>query len=107
MPRIILVYGFENEEKIYDKKDAILCKSFNKDNIVYACPFIIEDQNIYHILEQKTYFEKHHQDLINQINTLAKRRGEKACWKLAFYSEDQKFKGIGYESDGDENGDGR
>lgn len=107
MSKTILVYGFEYEWKIFDKKDAILCKSFNKDNIIYACPFIIEDQNIYHILEQKTYFEKNHQDLINQINILAESRGEKAGWKLAFYSKDQNFKGIGYESDGDENGDGR
>lgn len=107
MPRIILVYGFENEWKIFFKKDAILCKSFKKDHIIYACPFIIDDQNIYRIIEQKTYFEKNHSDLINQINELAKIRGEKACWKLAFYSKDQQFKGIGYESDGDENGDGR
>jgi hypothetical protein len=107
MSIIILVYGFENEWKIFDKKDAILCKSFKKNHIVYACPFIIEDQNIYHIIEKKKYFEKNHQDLINQINTLAERRGTKACWKLAFYSIDQIFKGIGYESDGDENGDGR
>jgi hypothetical protein len=107
MSIIILVYGFESEWKIYYKKDAILCKSFIKDNIVYACPFIIEDQNIYSIIEKKKYFEKNHLDLINQVNELAKFRGEKASWKLAFYSVDQTFKGIGYESDGDENGDGR
>jgi hypothetical protein len=107
MAKTILVYGFEYEWKIFDKKNAILCKSFYKDNIVYACPIIIEDHNIVRILEQKKYIEKNHPDLINQINTIAERRGEKACWKLAFYSKDQNFKGIGYESEGDENGDGR
>jgi hypothetical protein len=107
MKSIILVYGFEYDEKIFDKKNAILCKSFKKHHIVYACPFIIENENIYDIIEQKKYFEKKHQDLIYEINKLAERRGEKASWKLAFYSKDQKFKGIGYESEGDENGDGR
>jgi hypothetical protein len=37
-----IVYGFENEWKIYDKKNSILCKNFNTNLPVYAAPYIIE-----------------------------------------------------------------
>lgn len=107
MPKLILIYGFEYEWKIFFKGDAILCKSFKTDHIIYACPFIIEDKGIIDTIEQIKYFENNHKDLINHINKLAKPRQAKACWQLAFYYKDQKLYGIGYESEGDENGDGR
>jgi hypothetical protein len=107
MPKMILVYGFEYEWKIFFKGNAILCKSFKTDHIIYACPFIIEVTNINNIIEQIKYFEINHKDLVNDINKLAKSRYAKCYWQLAFYSEDQKFYGISYESEGDENGNGR
>ena len=50
--KLVIVYGFENDWKIYFKKDTILCKSFINKLPVYAAPYIIEDTNIYSIIEK-------------------------------------------------------
>jgi hypothetical protein len=46
MQKIVLVYGFEYEWKIYFKEDAILCKSINTKSPFYAAPFIIEETDV-------------------------------------------------------------
>lgn len=106
MQKIVVIYGFENEWKIYDKRDTILCKSIYTNRPVYAAPFIIEDHNINCIIYKIKDIEFSNPDLFININQLAALRGEKATWKIALYGDDLKFN-VGYESEGDENGDGR
>ena len=106
MSKFVIVYGFENEWKIYFKKDSILCKNFNTNLPVYAAPFIIEEIDINVIIEKIKDIEFKNPDLFLNINKLAKERGQKASWKIVLYGNDLKFN-TGYESEGDENGDGR
>jgi hypothetical protein len=106
MQKVVIVYGFENEWKIFDKKDAILCKSIYTNRPLYAAPYIIEDIDINCIIYKIKEIEISKPELFNNINQLAERRGEKASWKIVLYDEDLKFN-AGYESEGDENGDGR
>ena len=104
--KLVVVYGFENEWKIYFKEDAILCKSIISRLPVYAAPCIIEDANIYSIIEKIKFTEKNTPELLFGINKLAKQRSTRAYWQPVLHSEKIKFN-IGYESEGDENGDGR
>jgi hypothetical protein len=106
MQRLVVVYGFENEWKIYFKENAILCKSIYTNRPVYAAPCIIEDTNINCIIYKIKEMELTKPELFHNIIKLAKMRREKASWKIVLYSEDLKFK-VGYESEGDEYGDGR
>jgi hypothetical protein len=106
MPKIVIIYGFEYEWKIFDKKDAILCKSIYTNHPVYAAPYIIEDTDINCIIYKIKEIEFSDPKLFININKLAERRGEKASWKIVLHGDDLKFN-IGYESEGDENGDGR
>jgi len=106
MSKIVIIYGFEYEWKIYYNKDAILCKSIYTNRPVYAAPFIIEDTNINCIIYKIKEIELTRPELFHNIRQLAEIRREKASWKIVLYSEDLKFK-VGYESEGDEHGDGR
>ena len=104
--KLVIVYGFENDWKIYFKKDTILCKSFINKLPVYAAPYIIEDTNIYSIIEKIKFIEKKSPELLFGVSILAKERNIRAYWQPVLYSEKINFN-IGYESEGDENGDGR
>jgi hypothetical protein len=104
--KLVVVYGFENEWKIYFKRDTILCKSLITNEPVYAAPYIIEDTNIDYIIEKIKFIEKFTPELLFYVNKLAYERSTQAKWQVVLYSEKIKFN-IGYESEGDENGDGR
>jgi hypothetical protein len=106
MTKVVVIYGFEYEWMIFYKKDAILCKSIFTNYPVYAAPYIIEDTDINCIIYKIKEIEISKPEIFNNINQLAERRGEKACWKIVLYKDDLKFN-VGYESEGDENGDGR
>jgi hypothetical protein len=58
------------------------------------------------MIQNKTDIELLNKDAFKQINKLARSRQEKARWQLVFYGNNLKFN-VGYESEGDENGDGR
>ena len=104
--KLVVVYGFENDKKIYFKRDAILCKSFITNEPVYAAPYIIEDTNIDFIIEKIKFIEKFTPELLFNVDRLAYQRYNQAKWQAVLYSEKIKFN-VGYESEGDENGDGR
>ena len=108
MDKIVVVYGFENEWKIYFKKDAILCKSYLKHEPFYAAPFIIEDTDINNIIKKIKEIELDENNKIpfKNINVLAWQRNTKCSWQIALYNDNLKFN-VGYESEGDENGDSR
>jgi len=103
---IVVVYGFEYEWKIFFKENNILCKSITSNYPIYASPQIINDTNINSIIYKIKYIELNNPELLNSINKLAKSRQQKASWRIARYGENLKFN-VGYESEGDENGDGR
>ena len=105
MENPVIVYGFNWEWKIYYKDDAILCKSIETKLPVYAAPYIIEETEISNIIEKIKEIERTQPEIFNNINKLAKSRGEKNSWKLVMY--DNVCIDVGYESEGDENGDGR
>jgi len=101
----VIVYGFNWESKIYYKDDAILCKSIETNKPVYAAPYIIEETEISNIIEKIKEIERTKPEIFNNINKLAKSRGVKNSWKLVMY--DNVYIDVGYESEGDENGDHR
>lgn len=104
--QIVVVYGFEYEWKIFFKENNILCKSLTSNLPIYAASEIINDTNINSIIYKIKYIELNNPELLNSIKKLAKQRQEKASWRIAHYGENLKFN-VGYESEGDENGDGR
>jgi len=106
MPKIVLAYGFEHEWKIYFKEDSLLCKSIHTKNPFYAAPFIIDEIDVKKMLQKKNQFDLLYIDSFKKINKLAKSRQTKASWQLVLYGNNLKFN-AGYESEGDENGDGR
>jgi len=105
MENPVIVYGFNWESKIYYKDDAILCKSIETKLPVYAAPYIIEETEISNIIEKIKEIERTKPEILNNINKLAKSRGVKNSWKLVMY--DNVYIDVGYESEGDENGDHR
>jgi len=108
MEKIVVVYGFENEWKIYFKKDAILCKSLINNVPFYAAPFIIEDTDIDNIVKKIKEYELDENNKISfkNIHILSWHRSMKCSWQIALYKDNLQFN-VGYESEGDENGDGR
>ena len=104
--KLVIVYGFENDWKIYFKKDTILCQSLINKLTVYADPYIIYDTNINSIIEKIKFIEKKSPELLFGVSILAKERYKRAYWQPVLYSDKMKFN-VGYESEGDENGDGR
>jgi hypothetical protein len=104
--KTIVVYGFEYDSLIYYKRDALLCKSPNSSKPIYAAPIIIEETDITTINERIRDIEKNKGLFLNIIE-LAKHRLEEPKWQVALFESNLKLKGIGYESEGDENGDSR
>jgi hypothetical protein len=105
MENPVIVYGFNWECKIYYKDDAILCKSIETKLPVYAAPYIIEETEISNVIEKIKEIERTQPEIFDNINKLAKSRGVKNSWKLVMY--DNLYIDVGYESEGDENGDHR
>ena len=106
MEKPVIVYGFNYEWKIYFKDDAILCKCIETNLPVYAAPYIIKETEISIIIEKIKQIEKTKPEIFDKINKLAKCKYTNASWKIVNYGDNLKFE-VGYESEGDENGDGR
>ena len=109
MEQIIIVYGFEYDYKIHpiNQRKSILCKSINEKLPVYASPIIIHTFEINNICEKIKEIEMYNKEELEQINKMAEIRCVKPVWMIVSYYENIKFNGIGYESEGDENGDSR
>lgn len=113
--KVIVAYGFEYDALINDNSNCILCKCFETQHPFYAAPTYIESTNIKTITEQIQEIERTQKGELQKIDQLAKRRflsdGNQCepCWRTVIYYENIKFNhlDIGYESEGDENGDGR
>jgi hypothetical protein len=110
---IIVVYGFEYDRRIWDcnykNYGAFLCKSIETDLPVYASSnSVIQYSEINKIQDEIKQIETNEQESLRKIDQMAKIRFvDKPCWRVVFYSEKLNFKGVGYESEGDENGDPR
>lgn len=143
MDKLVVVYGFENEGKIYFTpftihttdndiqktslmslrqiresgadclqntiitQDSILCKSIRTHLPVYAAPCIIEEIEIDKILNKKREYERTHVESLRKIDDFAMIKGTVVCWQIALYNPNGMQFEVGYESEGDENGDGR
>lgn len=109
MEKIIVVYGFEYESEIHpcNQMNSILCKSINENLPVYALPIFIEIFEIKNICDKMKEIETNNKKELDKIDEMAKIRSVKPCWMVVLYNKNMKFNGIGYESEGDENGDGR
>ena len=107
MEKIVIVYGFDYDYKIWHNGDAILCKSIFTHLPVYASPIIIEDIEMDTIYERIKEIEKVHQKSICSIYELARSRRVHMSWKMVIHGDSLKFDDVGYESEGDENGDSR
>ena len=106
MEKLVIVYGFNYDWKIYFKDDAILCKCIETNLPVYAAPYIIQDTEINIIIKKIKQIEETNPELFDKINKLAKCKYTKPSWKIVKYDDKLNFD-VGYESEGDENGDGR
>jgi hypothetical protein len=109
MEKIIIVYGFEYENQIHpcNQMNSIVCKSINEKLPVYASPIIIEKYKINNICENIEEIETANKQELEKIDNMAKIRSLKPSWMVVLYNENMNFNGIGYESEGDENGDSR
>lgn len=114
--KIIVAYGFEYDALISDPgSDIILCKCLESHNPFYAWKDYIEDTSMEDIKRKLDILEISSKDEMKQIDKLAKYRvladGTpcKPCWRTVIFYENIKFNHleIGYESEGDENGDAR
>ena len=106
MEKIVIVYGFDYTSKIYYNHGAVLCKSIKTNLPVYACPIIIEDDDLPNIFEKILQIEKTEKAALKKIDKLAENRREQASWKIVLHGSNLIFD-VGYESEGDENGDAR
>lgn len=99
----VIVYGFENEGKIFWNGDAILCKSIKTNLPIYAAPIIIEETEISTIIEKINNIEATLLDSKSFIfiNKLARNRGKIPSWKIVLHSNALKFK-VGYEDEKDD-----
>jgi hypothetical protein len=112
--KIIVAYGFEYDSLIGSPpKNTILCKCFENLHPFYAAANYIES-TYFHIMNEKiAEIEKTNKEMLEVIDNLAKYRFLvdftpcKPYWRTVIYYENIKFDNIGYESEGDENGDGR
>lgn len=118
--KVIVAYGFEYNALIGSPQPLILCKCFESHNPFYAMPKYIESTNIHEINRQIEAIEDTENEMMKRIKTMASRRYIRyiaddimtectPCWRTVIYYEDIKFNHlhINYESEGDENGDGR
>lgn len=106
----VIAYGFEYDSLIYYNENTILCKSIENNLPVY-CSVIIKETDINIINEKINYFENNEKDkLYKSIEKILQYRGGIAAkWRLVYYNEDVNQLGldVGYEDEGDENGDPR
>lgn len=117
--QIIIAYGFEYDAFIGASKDMILCKCIESKNPFYAVPeFIAHNTVIEDINEMTNYIEQRRPAKFDKIHELARYRHlvnsepVKLCWRIVIYNENSAYLNfdwteINYESEGDENGDGR
>ena len=94
----VIVYGFENEAKIYWNGDTILCKSLKTNLPIYAAPIIIEETEISGIIEKIKNIEETISESFIFVDKLARNRGKTPSWKIVLYSNALKFK-VGYEDE--------
>ena len=106
--KVVVVYGFDFEYKIWpvNTKGAILCKSLRTNLPVYAAPCIIEETNLTLIMEKMAEMETIHPEMIDNIREIAKIRCAIPSWKIVLYGDNSQIS-AGYESEGDEDGNGR
>ena len=115
--KVIVAYGFEYDALIgYPPRGVILCKCFETQYPFYAADVYIESTSIDVITEKIKEIEESQQELLEKIKYLAKYRcifdRDEPCnpqWRTVIYYDNIKFNNleINYESEGDENGDGR
>ena len=114
--QVIVAYGFEYDALIGYPGDVILCKCFESHNPFYAAPIYIKATEIEDIKKEIARIEEIHEDVLDHIKELAAYREMgpherpcKTCWRTVLYYDPIQFNmlDINYESEGDENGDGR
>ena len=106
MERIVIVYGFEYEWKIFNNRGSTLYKSINTNHPIYGCHHVIEETEINRIVDRIKYLGKSIQANMDDVDKLANSRNKQASWKIAICERNLMFD-VGYESEGDENGEPR
>lgn len=106
MNKTIIVYGFEHDYQIWLKDDAIVCKSIDTHLPIYASPITVVETEMNIIFEKIKELEKNNDISFRKIDKLAKTRNKNASWKIASFDNKLNFD-VGYESEGDENNEGR
>ena len=108
MEKVVIVYGFDYEYRIWkvNTKGAILCKSLSTNLPVYASPYIIEETEMSNIIEKIKEIEMTRSEIFDNIHHIAKIRCMKPSWKIVLYGDNLQMD-AGYESEGDEDGNGR
>lgn len=100
--KVVIVYGFEYDYKIWYKHECILCKSIRNGKPFYASPIMIEYTEIYDILDKIKEIETINAVKLNKINELFTHihHTTKPSWQIALYSKNLVF-GEEYESKDD------
>lgn len=97
MKKYAIVYGFVNEAKIHNEKQLILCKSIKSGLPIYAFSEIIEETEIFIVVEKIKEMEKLYKRELTEIDTKAKQRWSSASWRVVLFGHDLKFD-VGYEN---------
>ena len=114
--KVIAAYGFEYDALISDSAPLILCKCFESQNPFYASPsYIIESTSVDFIQRHIKLFDDDEEGHKKRVDEMAKYRhlaNDRPCtpeWRIVIYYDNITFDRIEiqYESEGDENGDGR
>lgn len=100
--KVVVVYGFEYDYKIWYKHECILCKSIRNGKPFYASPIIIEYTDINDIVEKIIEIEITKPAKLNKINELFTHKNHSVIpsWQIVLYSRNLVF-GEEYESKDD------
>lgn len=80
--KIVIVYGFEADEKI--NTEYYECKSVDNKKNIYCCGVVV-DRNIVSILDKIKKFKLYNFVTMRGIEQFSKLYGKKAKWQVAIY----------------------
>jgi hypothetical protein len=111
---LIIAYGFSHECRIWSVNtrpyNAIFCMTVDTHQPFFASAHaIIGETAMSNISEKIKEIEETCPNELRKIDQMARLRLETASWRMVYYNKEGAYKemDVGYESEGDENGDPR
>jgi hypothetical protein len=86
----VVAYGFEYDKIIIKDYNCSIGKSFNGKNPVY-CSLMIEDKNIYTIIDKIKLLENCRETYLSDIDRLSNEKNVLPKWQLVTYDKDFEY----------------